>query len=153
MSAPGPEPGPGPEYGSLRISKTVVGAPSNAQNKTYTFTVSGPNGYKRTVSVKANGSVILSNLTPGAYTVTEENAGIDGYTLSVDGTGSVEVKANKTETVTVTNTYEPKAPEQHEKPEDPEDPPLTDIPEEEPLCRAKFLSMKSFPGDGSPSGA
>ncbi len=96
-----------PELGSLTITKVVVGGGKEAANKAYTFTVSGPNGYSDTVTIIGNGAATLDSLVPGAYTVTEENAGITGYTWAVSGDNGVTVESNKTATVTVVNTYEP----------------------------------------------
>ena len=55
----------------------------------------------------------ISGLTPGIYTVSEENAGVDGYTYkdtytnskNTDTGKSVTVEVNDTITMTVTNTY------------------------------------------------
>ena len=55
----------------------------------------------------------ISDLTPGTYTVSEENAGVDGYTYkdtytnskNTDTGKSVTVEVNDTITMTVTNTY------------------------------------------------
>lgn len=142
---------PKPLDGSLTITKVIRGGGSEAQNKTYTFTVTGPDGYNRTVTITGEGSVTLSPLTPGVYTVTEDRDGavISGYTLTISGSGSsAEVVAGGSADVTITNTYttpgDPGDPEDPEEPEDPETPtppptpeipdeevPLTDIPEEE----------------------
>ncbi len=96
-----------PELGSLTITKVVVGGGKEAANKAYTFTVSGPNGYSGTVTITGNGAATLDNLVPGAYTVTENDAGITGYTWAVSGDNGVTVESDKTATVTVVNTYEP----------------------------------------------
>ena len=92
--------------GSLVISKEVVGGGSEASEKTYTFEVTGPNGYSAEVTVIGNGSATLNNLEPGIYTVSEKDAAIEGYTLEVTGEGETEVVANENAAVTVTNTYE-----------------------------------------------
>ena len=93
--------------GSLKITKTVVGGGTEAETKTYTFTVTGPSGFNKTVTIHQNGNATLTGLVPGEYTVTEQNADIDGYTLEVTGGGNVTVEAEKTAEVTVTNTYTP----------------------------------------------
>ncbi len=137
-----------PLDGSLTITKVIRGGGSEAQNKTYTFTVTGPDGYNRTVTITGEGSVTLSPLTPGVYTVTEDRAGavISGYTLTISGSGSTAtVVAGGSADVTVTNTYTTPGGGDPGDPEDPEDPttppptpeipdeevPLTDIPEED----------------------
>ncbi len=93
------------KLGSLTITKKVEGNYAGAESKEYTFDVTGPNGYTNTVTVTGNGSETLNDLVPGEYTVTEQDADIEGYTLDVSGGGSVTVEADKTAEVTVTNTY------------------------------------------------
>ncbi len=147
-----------PTTGSLTITKVVVGGGTEARDKTYTFTVTYPDGTVKTVSVKGNASETLEDLEPGTYTVAEVRSGlgVSGYYLaSVTGEGAVTVEIGKTAGITVTNTYspdddddddDPPPPPKPEEPEEPdipdedpprtdipdEDPPLTDIPEEEP---------------------
>ena len=95
--------------GQLTISKDVIGGPDSASSDAvYTFVVTGPYGYNRDdVTITGKGSVVLQNLAPGEYTVTEKAAPIDGYkwTYTVDNDGKVTVTANNNATVTVTNTY------------------------------------------------
>ncbi len=95
------------KIGSLKITKTVEGGGTEAAGKTYTFDVTGPNGYSHEVTVTGSGSETLENLVPGEYTVAEQNADIVGYTLDVPGGGEVTVEAEKTAEATVTNTYTP----------------------------------------------
>ena len=74
-----------------------------------TFTITGPNGYNKSVQYKdfKNGKYTLSNLELGEYTVNENNADIDGYKLTVSGTGKVTLSQKNTkETQTITNQYE-----------------------------------------------
>lgn len=95
--------------GSLTIVKDLAdGAPASAASMTYSFTVTGPNGYSNVVSVTGEGSVVIDNLVPGSYVVTENTdvANIEGYTLTVNGSGAVtEVTAGSNATATVVNTY------------------------------------------------
>lgn len=91
--------------GSLTINKSVVGFPEGVPSQTYSFTVTGPNGYSQEVTITGAGSKTLSGLVPGTYTVTETGGDIAGYTLSVSGTGDVTVKAGETATAAITNTY------------------------------------------------
>ena len=97
--------------GKLEISKALAtGAPSAASTKTYSFTVTGPNNYKQTVTIKGADKTTLENLEPGSYTVTEDETGaaIENYDLTVSGDNKVAktVEADKTTKVTITNTYE-----------------------------------------------
>ena len=95
--------------GSLTIVKDLAdGAPASATSMTYSFTVTGPNGYSNVVSVTGEGSVVIDNLVPGSYVVTENTdaANIEGYTLTVNGSGAAtEVTAGSNATATVVNTY------------------------------------------------
>ncbi|MDY6340379.1 MAG: DUF5979 domain-containing protein [Saccharofermentans sp.] len=96
------------EVGSLKITKALgSGAPSAASNKEFKFTVTGPDNYSKTVTIKGAGSYTIRDLTPGSYKVTEDkaSANIENYDLEVTGGGTVEVKAGQTAESTVTNTY------------------------------------------------
>ncbi|MCI8601581.1 MAG: Cna B-type domain-containing protein [Oscillospiraceae bacterium] len=149
--------------GSLIINKNLAdNAPEEAKTKEYTFTVAGPNEYNETVTITGAGQKVLENLEPGAYTVTEQDAAINGYNwkVSVNGTSgstvtvTVEGNADAAE-ATFTNSYdrpttpptkpeEPDEPEKPEEPDEPETPPTTppttppetppteEVPEEEP---------------------
>ena len=92
--------------GDLTITKQIVGGGDLAAAKEYHFTVTGPNDYQQKVSITGAGSVTLSELQPGTYNVTEENAAIDGYTWSVEGNGNVLVIAEKNAEITITNSYQ-----------------------------------------------
>ncbi len=98
-----------PERGSLVIEKVLgAGAPASASEKTYTFTVKGPNGYQKTVTIKGAGTVVLSDLELGTYTVTEDegSAAISGYELTVANSGVSIAIADKTQkTLKITNSY------------------------------------------------
>jgi hypothetical protein len=95
--------------GSLTIVKDLAdGAPADASAMSYSFTVTGPNGYSNVVSVTGEGSVVIDNLVPGSYLVTENTdaANIAGYTLTVSGNGATaDVTSGNNTSVTVINTY------------------------------------------------
>lgn len=107
--------------GTLTITKKVVGLPLNQLPGNFTITIKDESGtITRTLTkdtVKATGNDTLTwtipSLTPGIYTVSEENAGVDGYTYkdtytsskNTDTGKSVTVAVNDTITMTVTNTY------------------------------------------------
>ena len=107
------------KLGELTIQKAVnidADGEAEALAKTYTFKVTGPNGYDKTVTITGRGSATLEKLEPGTYTVTEIQDGVDiniaGYNLTVSGEGNVEVEYDKTSDITITNTYDkPKEPE------------------------------------------
>ena len=100
------------DTGALTITKALgedsekVAVPQGAR-----FTVTGPNGYSRTITYadfNENGSYLLRGLPAGDYTVSESRAEVDGYELTTVYSptgGRVAVKAGQTATVTVTNTY------------------------------------------------
>lgn len=107
-----------PETGTLTINKTIVGLEQNKLPKEITFTVKGANDTVvatpkiisfTAVSGKTNeftGSVPV-NLPVGEYTVTENSATVDGYTLNtttIPTNGKVTVTKEGT-TVSFTNTY------------------------------------------------
>ncbi len=94
-----------PNTGSLTIAKAVVGGGDEATSKVYTFDVTGPNDYSKTVAITGNTSVTLTGLALGTYTVTERDANIEGYKLDTTVEGNATVTAGGTAEVTVTNTY------------------------------------------------
>ena len=63
------------------------------------FTVTGPNNFSTTVTTNSNGELIVPDLTPGTYTVTEENLAHYVPTQSQ----SVKVESGKTATVSFSN--------------------------------------------------
>lgn len=105
-------PDPTPTPGSLTINKVFEGLPENTCPESVMFTVTGPKDYSETVTLSANNqwSTTLTGLTPGDYTVTEneESAKVEGYVLTAQNAKTVTVSADNTAptTVTVTNTYE-----------------------------------------------
>ncbi len=102
------EPQPDTKVGSLIITKVVNGGGSEAQSKTYSFTVTGPNGYSAPVTITGPGSARLDGLAVGEYTVTEDREGavIGGYTLTVTEDGT-PASVTENGTANVTNTYTP----------------------------------------------
>ena len=63
------------------------------------FTVTGPNNFSTTVTTNSNGELIVPDLTPGTYTVTEEN--LVQYVPTQ--AQSVKVESGKTATVSFSN--------------------------------------------------
>lgn len=90
--------------GSLKLTKLSHGhdTPSDAE-----FTITGPDGYSKTIkySELKEGSLTLSDLPVGTYTVKESKADVDGYTLVVDGNTTAEVVKDGTAEIKLTNTY------------------------------------------------
>lgn len=63
------------------------------------FTVTGANGFSKTVTTNANGEIDISDLVPGTYTITEEN--IDRYVPNQSQT--ITVSSNETSSVSFYN--------------------------------------------------
>lgn len=84
------------KYGSMELTKT---SEDNAVSG-LSFTVTGPNNYRQTVTTDAAGKWKLSNLLPGTYTVTETTP--DKYNAQPAKT--VKVEAGKTAAVSFANT-------------------------------------------------
>lgn len=63
------------------------------------FTVTGANGFSKTVTTNANGEIDISDLVPGTYTITEEN--IDRYVPNQSQT--ITVSSDKTSSVSFYN--------------------------------------------------
>lgn len=63
------------------------------------FTLTGVNGFSKTVTTNANGEIDISDLVPGTYTITEEN--IDRYVPNQSQT--ITVSSNKTSSVSFYN--------------------------------------------------
>lgn len=116
---------PKEETGSLTFTKTFDGYNVTDQDKNnITFTVKDKDGKvvtevslgKMTKGSDGKYTYTVANLTPGNYTVTENNAdNVDGYTLvmneSVTSKGTNVVK-DKDVTVELKDKYTPKTPEQ-----------------------------------------
>lgn len=104
---------------SLRIRKTTVGLKAEVL-KDLEFTITGPEDFgdegEMTLKVgegcKASGYEITcevdGKVPTGTYTVMENNAEIDGFTLTVSGDDGVEKKVDKDDEVVfeIKNTYE-----------------------------------------------
>ena len=82
--------------GALKIKKTS----EDGVVAGITFRVTGTNGYDQTATTDANGELLLQNLLPGTYTVTEQDAP-DRYVPQQPQT--VTVTANATAEVTFSN--------------------------------------------------
>lgn len=106
--------------GTLTITKNVAGRTLNQldQNK-FKITVKGPSDYSKNLSLtdtdvtknESTATWTISDLTPGAYTVSESNADVKDYTYTTTynngaaNSDTVNVEKNKNITMTVTNTY------------------------------------------------
>lgn len=82
--------------GNLQLKKTSEDSKVSGIN----FTVTGPNGFNRTIATDGNGEWKIEGINPGTYTVTEES--INKYVPQNSQTVTVE-GGNKTATVTFSN--------------------------------------------------
>jgi|GEM_PF-2738193 len=98
---------PEPTTGSLTIDKSIVGL-ETAPNG-LSFTVAGPNEYSETFEYTGK-KIVIDDLDPGIYTVSENGAEVDGYDLTVTGTFEGEVAAGEDLELSIVNTYEEKLP-------------------------------------------
>lgn len=81
--------------GDMKLAKTSEDSIVAGIN----FTVTGANGFSKTVTTNANGEIDISDLVPGTYTITEEN--IDRYVPNQSQT--ITVSSNKTSSVSFYN--------------------------------------------------
>ena len=82
--------------GNLQLKKTSEDGKVSGIN----FTITGPNGFNRTIATDGNGEWKIEGINPGTYTVTEES--INKYVPQNSQTVTVE-GGNKTATVTFSN--------------------------------------------------
>ena len=83
---------------------TITKAGNVDENEGFIFNVTGPDNMQFTVSVKGNGTAMISGLPIGKYSVAEDTSWSWRYTASVSP-ASVELSStNPSSTVTVTNT-------------------------------------------------
>ncbi len=163
-----------PEFGSLVIAKTSVGADTPAKA---VFTIEGPDGYELEVEYSefVDGKYELTDLEPGTYTVSESKAGIFGYSLKVSGNDTnVEVVAGERANVMLVNNYTryqiiptPETPETPEVPETPDVPVVPEVPvvpdtpvvpdepvdipdEEVPLAPPPVIDLEDIPDEEVP---
>lgn len=127
----------------LKIGKTVVNAPAGSATS-YPIEVTGPYGYKKTMTIKAGETLTLDNLYYGTYTVMETGTA-DGFNVSyAPANGQVTLRRpdydwealwdsppspTTSATVTITNTYP--------APTDPVTPPTTYDPISVPITGLK----------------
>ena len=139
-----PDPGPEPELGNLTIHKEMIGRGYNPK-ATFTITVehydaplrNGSTPY--TVLLRAGESHTLKDLPAGFYLVRETATPGSRYRLEhISNDGIVQVEAEKTAQVIVTNRYrapividpDPEDPEPEPEPEQPIEPEEPTVPDE-----------------------
>ena len=101
------------DKGSIKVTKLAIGAPDGTP---FQIAVKNTDGKFMTqkgsvsdseawVTLKSSESAEWTGLPVGAYTVEEVDAKIEGLTLTVTGTGNVEVAKDAQTDVTVVNNY------------------------------------------------
>ena len=93
------------QHGKLILRKVLAGEnlTSADRSRTYTFDITGPNGFSRTgVEVVAGTDVAIDKLEYGTYTITETNVPAD-FSGSID-TPSVTIGSGAANAITVTAT-------------------------------------------------
>lgn len=93
-----------PQFGKIRIAKRWVNTHNVSGEKVATFTITGSNNYRKTVSITNDNAVEVDSLPPGAYTVSESTTN-DKYT--VEPSKTVNVAVNQTASVEFVNNSKP----------------------------------------------
>ncbi len=95
--------------GGLKIKKEITGAaPGLYEDKEFHFTVVGPDGFTKSVTVTGAGEADISGLPIGDYTITETgDTSIEGFNWlsSSVSSGSVTVTNGQTAEFTAVNNY------------------------------------------------
>ncbi len=91
--------------GTLIVGKAVAGDTNNMELPTFEITVTGPNNFSITRAFADGETYTWDNLLPGTYSVTEVRTGMSSE-WTVTGERTVDVIADQTEMVVITNTYE-----------------------------------------------
>lgn len=73
------------EYDVANLTITKQGCEGIDENQSFIFDVTGPDGYSKRVAINGNGSVTISGLKIGAYTVTEVTGWSWRYTPNGNG--------------------------------------------------------------------
>jgi hypothetical protein len=91
--------------GTLRIEKVLNDPEEQFTVDQFRVRVTGPEGYNQTQRFPPSGTIVLSGLAPGTYTVTEIGLPPTGtFNVEISGGGVVAVEGNQEAQVTVTNT-------------------------------------------------
>ncbi len=105
----------------LELAKVVSGERNwNDIKSNISFTITGPDSYNRVVTgneMDANGTILITDLQPGAYKITETTKNVAGYTctttyqintgsaVTADTTSTIILVADQKTSVTFNNTY------------------------------------------------
>ena len=90
--------------GSLTVFNAVEGIPD--PTSTYTYTLTGPDGFEESFTITGPDSHTVNSLLPGTYHLTASPVEISGYTCTVDsGDTDVQIESGVDTILTVTHTY------------------------------------------------
>lgn len=89
-------------FGSLRVTKEVVGDIEGVTLPDFQITVTGPNDYTDTQVIGSGDFYVWSGLETGTYAVSEGSLGVE---WTVEGTDEYQVEVGAMTDVTITNTY------------------------------------------------
>lgn len=89
-----------PQNGKIRISKRWVNKDRVAGDKVATFTVTGPNNYRKTVSITGDASTEINDVPKGQYSISEATSNTN-YT--VEAAKSVTVTPEQTASIEFVN--------------------------------------------------
>jgi collagen adhesion protein len=93
-----------PQVGKIRISKSWRNTHNVSGEKVATFTITGPNNYRKSVSITGDNSTEIEGLAPGAYSVSEATPNANYTTESAK---NVTVAVNQTANVAFVNNSKP----------------------------------------------
>ena len=91
------------EYDVADLTITKHGYVATDGEQSFIFTVTGPEGFSKKIVIQGNGTVVLTGLKIGEYTVTEDTAWSWRYTPE-SGSVSIMLKPGETNVVTYVNT-------------------------------------------------
>ena len=89
------------DVANLTITKT--GCEDIDAGQSFIFTVTGPNGFSKKIVIQGNGTVVLTGLKIGTYTVTEDTAWSWRYTPRGGAEQTITLQPGKTNSVTYVN--------------------------------------------------
>lgn len=91
------------EYDVADLSITKQGYNEIDGKQSFIFTVTGPEGFSKKIVIQGNGTVVLTGLKIGTYTVTEDTAWSWRYTPRGGAEQTITLQAGKTNSVAYVN--------------------------------------------------
>ena len=91
------------EYDVADLTITKNGYVATDGEQSFIFTVTGPDNFSKKIVIQGNGTVVLTGLKIGEYTVTEDTAWSWRYTPRDGAARTITLQAGKTNSVTYVN--------------------------------------------------